>query len=148
MQPAWKVLCGSAAGTSHMERGDSCQDYAHGVVLATGSSVVLVTACADGAGSASQPAVGARLACLGFIRLASEALRDGKLVQDIDARQALYWHERVRGLMSLEACLRGLELRDLACTLLTAIVGEDGAAFSQIGDGAIVYREGGHYQTQ
>lgn len=38
-------------------------------------------------------------------------------------------------------------MRDLACTLLTAIVGEDGAAFSQIGDGAIVYRASELFQT-
>jgi hypothetical protein len=143
----WKLLCGSAAGTSHQRQGDGCQDYAHGVVLATGHSPVLVAACADGAGSASQAALGARLACLAFIHLACEAFREGLPVQDIDARRTLGWHERVRGLMSLEASLHNLELRDLACTLLTAVVGEDGAAFSQIGDGVIVYREAGDFRT-
>jgi hypothetical protein len=147
MTPSWKLLCGSAAGTSHERRGDGCHDYAHGVVLAAGDSPVLVAACADGASSVGQAALGARLACLGYIRLACEALRDGLPVQDIDARRVLAWHERVRRLMSLEASLCNLELRDLACTLLTAIVGEGSAAFSQIGDGAIVYGEGGSYQT-
>jgi hypothetical protein len=143
----WKLLYGSAAGTSHARRGEECQDYAHGVILTTENSSVLVAACADGAGSAPQAALGSRLACLGFIRLACADLRDGLSVRDIDAPCALRWHERVRGLMSLEASLRNTELRDLACTLLTAVVGEDRAAFSQIGDGAIVYANGGSFQT-
>src|SRR2546421_695399 len=91
----WKILCGSSAGTSHEQRGDGCQDYAHCITLAMGSSSVLVAACADGAGSASQAALGARVACLGIIRLASAALRDGLSIQDIDARCALRWHEEV-----------------------------------------------------
>jgi hypothetical protein len=106
-----------------------------------------VAACADGAGSASHASLGAKLACLGFIRLASEALRDGLAVLDIDARRVLGWHESVRRMMSLHACVCNLELGDLACTLLTSIVGEDGAVFSQIGDGAIVCREGEGFQT-
>jgi hypothetical protein len=106
-----------------------------------------VAACADGASSAAEAALGARLACLGFVRLACEALRDGLDVQDIDARRVFGWHEQIRGLMSLEASLRNQELRDLACTLATAIVGQSAAAFSQVGDGAIVYREGAAYQT-
>jgi hypothetical protein len=147
MMPAWKLLYGSAAGTSHERLGDPCQDYAHGVILAAGNSAVLVAACADGAGSAFQASLGARLACLGFIRVASEALRDGLPVRDIDVQRVLGWLERVRGVMSLEACLRNLELGDLACTLLTGIIGEDAAVFSQVGDGAIVYREGEGLQT-
>jgi hypothetical protein len=147
MAPPWKLLCGSAAGTSHQRRGDGCQDYAHGVVLDTGNSSILVAACSDGAGSAPQAALGARLAALGFIRFASEALRGGLFIQDIDAQLALRWHEQIRGIMSLEASLRNLELRDLACTLLTAIIADDKAVFSQVGDGVIVYREGRDFRT-
>jgi hypothetical protein len=147
MTSPWKFLCGSAAGTSHLRLGESCQDYAHGVVVNSGSDPVLVAACADGAGSASQPALGARMACLGIIRMAAEALRDGLGVGDLDARRVLGWHDRVRGLMSLEACLRNLDLKDLACTLLMAVVSRDGGVCSQIGDGAIVYRGRDGWQT-
>jgi hypothetical protein len=147
MTPAWKLLLGSAAGTSHERNGDGCQDYAHGVVVIGDESPVLVAACADGAGSASQAALGARLACLGFIRLVCEVLRDGVAMRQLDASRALAWHDKVRGLLSLEAAVRNVELRDLACTLLTAIVGQDRAVFSQIGDGAIIYAEGGGYHT-
>src|SRR5437868_5423479 len=103
MATPWKLLCGSAAGTSHEARGEGCQDYAHAVILAEDRSPVLVAACADGAGSASRAALGAKLACLGFVHLACEALRLGLTIPEIDARQALCWQERVRALLSLEA---------------------------------------------
>lgn len=147
MTSPWKFLCGSAAGTSHLRLGEPCQDYAHGVVVNDSACPVLVAACADGAGSALQPALGARMACLGIIHMASEALRTGLRVSDLEAQRVLNWHARVRGLMSLEASLRNLELKDLACTLLLALVSQDGAVCSQIGDGAIVYREREGWQT-
>jgi hypothetical protein len=147
MDSSWKLLGGSVVGTSHEKLGESCQDYAHGVVVVVGMSSYLVVACADGAGSASHASLGAKAACLGFIRLASESLRGGLSLHEIEARQMLDWHRRVRGQLSLEAILSNLDTRDLACTLLTAIVGEEAAVFSQIGDGAIVYREGGGFTT-
>src|SRR5262249_25620448 len=89
---------------------------------------------------------GAKLACLTFLNLAAEALGRGLPVQDISIRQLHGWHEQLRGRLSLEGCLRGLELRDFACTLLTAVVSKDAAVFSQIGDGAIVLAEADGYQ--
>ena len=118
-----------------------------GVVASVEMSSCLIVACADGAGSASHAALGAKAACLGFIRLASDNIRGGLSLNKIDARQILDWHRRIRGQLSLEAALRNLDIRDLACTLLTAIVSDDAAIFSQIGDGAIVYRENGGFTT-
>ena len=51
------------------------------------------------------------------------------------------WHRRVRERLSAEAERRSARLREFACTLLTAVVGERFAAFSQIGDGAIILEE-------
>jgi hypothetical protein len=145
MKSFWKLLGGSVIGTSHERLGENCQDYVHGVVITQGRSSCLIAACADGAGSASHSSLGAKTACLGFIRLASEKIRSGLYVREIKSQQMSDWYARVRGQISLEATVRNLEIRDLACTLLTAIVGEEEAVFSQIGDGAIVYRndEGG-----
>jgi hypothetical protein len=53
----------------------------------------------------------------------------------------------VRGLLALEACLRNLDVREFACTLLTAIVAPRHAAFAQVGDGAIVVWRENAYQT-
>jgi hypothetical protein len=147
MTTPWKLLAGSAAGTSHEHRGEPCQDYVHTLLVEEGPAPALIVACADGAGSASHAGLGARLACLTFIRLASAALRDGFPISAIDSGCIRGWHEQIRGQLSLEACLRNLELRDFACTLLTAVVGDGAAVFSQIGDGAIVYREAGALKT-
>jgi hypothetical protein len=146
MRSPWKILAGSAVGTSHERLGESCQDYAQ-ATIAEATPRVLVAACADGAGSASHAGLGARIACRGLIRAAAERLRDGLAVSQIDSRQMLRWHAQVRGCLSLEASLLNRDVRDFACTLLTAIVGEEGAVFSQIGDGAIVYRQGGDFKT-
>jgi hypothetical protein len=43
--------------------------------------------------------------------------------------------------------VRNVNRREFACTLLTAIVSDDGAVFSQIGDGVIVVAEDDRYQT-
>jgi hypothetical protein len=84
---------------------------------------------------------------LAFLRAASAPLENGLRVPEITDRHVLHWHEQTRGRLSLEACLCNLDLRDFACTLLTAIVGHDGAVFSQIGDGVIVVRDGDRYHT-
>ena len=46
----------------------------------------------------------------------------------------------------MEAQSLAAEMTDLASTLLGAIVGQSGAAFFQIGDGAIVFRQGDSYE--
>jgi hypothetical protein len=147
MQSSWKLLGGSVVGTSHERLGELCQDYAQGVVVSAGQSSCLIIACADGAGSAPNASLGAKVACLGFIRLVSESVRDGLSLHEIDARQMRDWYARVRGQLSLEASLLGSDIREFACTLLTAIVGDDAAIFSQIGDGAIIYRNGEDFTT-
>src|SRR5581483_1017876 len=147
MPSAWKLLYGSATGTSHGFRGEPCQDYAHGRVLFVEESPILVVVCADGAGSAAHARVGAKLACLAFLHTASVALEDGLRVSEITDRHSLRWHEQTRRRLSMEACVRNMDLRDFACTILTAIVSQEGAIFSQIGDGVIIVGDGNGYQT-
>ncbi|MGL4554572.1 MAG: protein phosphatase 2C domain-containing protein, partial [Gemmataceae bacterium] len=115
----WRLLAGSAAGTSHAARGEGCQDYGH--ALDVGG--VLVAACADGAGSASHAAEGAKLACLGFLHAAAEAVRRGEAVD------VLGCYERARRRVALAACVAGLDVRRYACTLLAAVVWPEEALF-------------------
>src|SRR3954464_358605 len=138
MQTTWKLLYDSVRGTSHEYRDEPCQDYALGRVVGPAESPVLIVVCADGAGSAAYAKVGARLACLAYLHAASTALEDGRRVPEITDRLVLDWHERARGRLCLEACQCNLPLNDFACTLLTALVGDQEAVFSQIGDGALV----------
>ncbi len=147
MTTKWKHLSGSTAGTSHEYNGLPCQDYAECRLLSVETTPILIVVCADGAGSASQAEIGARLACKSFLDVASTALGNGLRVAEIARQQVLHWHEEARARLSGEAGLLNLEIGDYACTFLTAIVSHDAAVFSQIGDGAIVIGRDDGYQT-
>lgn len=147
MDSVWRLLWTSVAGTSHDRRDQPCQDFSHARVLGGEEVPVLIAVCADGAGSASHAAVGAKIACLGVLRAGAEAIEAGLQVTTVTRQQVLSWYDRARRRISLEACLRNLDLGDFACTLLTAIVSREAAVFTQIGDGAIVFHDGGGYQT-
>ncbi len=60
--------------------------------------------------------------------------------------QATEWVRPVHEALVAEAGRLGVEPRQLACTLLFAVLSADGAAFGQIGDGAIVARRGEAYE--
>jgi hypothetical protein len=147
MSTQWKVLSKSTVGTSHILRGEGCQDYSHAIVLQDGGMPVLLAACADGAGSSSQAAIGAKLATLGVLNLAAEALREADPHQSIGRDEILKWYAGARRRLSLEACVTNLPLREFACTLLLAVVGQDRSVFAQIGDGATVYRASTEYEV-
>lgn len=142
----WKVVAGSATGTSHIRAGSGCQDYCHFTFAGPrGAGVVLV--CADGAGSASRAEVGARLACGAVLVAAAAALDEGLPVPDITTERVTSWYWLGRRRLALEACIEGIDLREYACTLLLAIVDCGGAVFAQLGDGAILFRSGESYET-
>jgi hypothetical protein len=143
----WKLLFQSVAGSSHERTGQPCQDSCRVRLARTGRGPVLVLACADGAGSAGHADVGARLACREAVRLVRDDLREGLPVAELERDTALSWYGRLRQRLGAEAEGRGLEMHELACTLLLAVVGADAAAFAQIGDGAIVLRAGDGYET-
>jgi hypothetical protein len=142
----WKLLYDSVHGVSHETAGLPCQDYTAGECLAAGEETVLVLACADGAGSARHAAIGASIAVQAIVAEVRQALTDGTRVAGIDAATMTEWLRRVRQAIATEAEARSCPIREFACTLLTAIVGEQFAVFSQIGDGVIVREENEAYQ--
>jgi hypothetical protein len=143
----WKLLFQSVQGTAHERAGQPCQDSCRVRLRRTAHGPVLVLACADGAGSASHAEVGARLACRGVVRLVLDDLRNGLPVAQVERDTVLSWHERLRQQFRKEAEQRQLDVHQLACTLLLAVVADDAAAFSQVGDGAIVLADGDAYRT-
>jgi hypothetical protein len=143
----WKLLFQSVRGSAHERSGQPCQDSCLVRLWPSSERPVLVLACADGAGSAGHADAGARLACQGVVRLILDDLRDGLPVERIEKDTALSWYGRVRDEIAAEAGRRGVEPGQLACTLLVAVAGVTAAAFAQVGDGAIVVREGDGYQT-
>jgi hypothetical protein len=139
--PAWRVAAASVAGTAHVRGGAGCQDVHLWSELcggATAEGSALIAVLADGAGSASQAAAGARLAC-SFIHDAIAAwLRGGGNPRDVDRTRALGWLAALSAETTAFAASAGLTARDYSSTLLAAVVGADCASFFQVGDGAIV----------
>jgi hypothetical protein len=136
---AWKYAFASIIGTSHTKAGTPCQDRSDCTVLesADGTSV-LVAVVADGAGSAERAEVGASLACSLFIDEMRSLFETGGDVHGITHDFVKSWLTRFRNEVTRHAESEELPVRQYACTLLGAVVGEDGAAFVQVGDGAIV----------
>jgi hypothetical protein len=106
---------------------------------------VLILACADGAGTARHADVGARLLCEQVTRLILDDLAAGLPAAQVEHDTVLYWCQATRKLLEEEARRLECTPRDLAATVLLAVVGESAAAFAQLGDGAIVARRGDDY---
>lgn len=141
----WSVTSARAIGASHLKAGGICEDFCHGGVHvdATGRSHVFLLV-SDGAGTAEQGALGAKLT----IRMLQaylirqldnpatrlDAATIGAFIgyfQPIIAKAA-----RDFGLMNLGA---------FACTLIGAVISPEQTLFFQIGDGALIARMHGAY---
>jgi hypothetical protein len=135
----WRTAYASVAGTSHHKTGLPCQDAGGCVVVAAADgSEVLIAAVSDGAGTASRSEMGAALAVSRFLRDFSEIVTQDPHLKQIDQACAEKWLTSVRDAISEIAVGEGNQFRDYACTLLGAVIGPSGAAYMQIGDGAIV----------
>jgi hypothetical protein len=134
----WKLLFQSVRGTAHERNQLPCQDRSLARLHQTPHGPVLLLACADGSGSASHADLGAEHSCRQMLRLIQQDLAEGLTVAAIERDTVLSWHVRLRQLLEQQAALLRIRIDQLACTLLLAVVGQTAAAFSQIGDGAIV----------
>jgi len=143
----WKTLYQSVQGTSHQRGGQPCQDSCTAREVSLAGETVLVLACSDGAGSAELSAIGSRLACDTIAECVAGELRQCDALPKITAEQATGWFRQVHEAIAAAADARQVEPRQLACTLLFAVLGRSGAAFGQVGDGAIVVWQDAMYQN-
>jgi hypothetical protein len=134
----WRVAYNSVIGTSHDKTGLPCQDAGGCRVVSdpTGRPILLAVAC-DGAGSASRSLDGATLTVERFFQEFGDSAKRSGLSQ-ITSEAVQDWLSRLRVEIKDRADTDDLAARDFACTVLAAIIGEEQAAFFQIGDGAIV----------
>lgn len=139
MTPAgWKVVSASVRGTSHAASGAPCQD-SHAILrVHTSGGDHLIVVCADGAGSAKHAEIGATTACAAVATAVAIFLRSGSSLSNADDDQVKAWCREGRKAVRRAAAECGATVRDLACTLVAAVVGAEGAVFFQIGDGAVV----------
>lgn len=133
----WKVIQASVAGTSHVRTGKPCQDYCDYRRVVVGDELYVVAACADGAGSASFSEYGALIAVDTVLSEALAHLTATGLAA-IGRDDVLGWYESALRELRREAQMLALADRELACTLLLAVIGPSRSVFAQIGDGAIV----------
>jgi hypothetical protein len=142
----WKILAQSVFGSNHQRAGLPCQDACAFASEVISDQPIIVLMCADGAGSARFAEVGAAQACETIVNRALADTHEGLMPEAIERDSVLYWVDEARKQLDFEAAQRHAAARDLACTLLLALIGEHSAAFAQIGDGAIVTRYGEEYR--
>lgn len=142
----WKFLNESVEGTSHRSTGSECQDssFASPFEFETDNGVIL--ACSDGAGSAKHPKLGSAITCDVAVRQAMSFLEAGHSVGDATPDVVRAWMNEINAALCTEASALGAVPRDLACTLLLAVIGATSSIFAQVGDGGIVLRDGAEYQ--
>jgi hypothetical protein len=133
MLTPWRIYAASAIGKSHIDGGLPCQDaFGH----APGENGFLVAAVCDGAGSVSHSATGAK-ACADFICtfLAASTCDPATVCDQNVIEKAI---EGARG--HIEQCALELSVaaRELACTLVGAVLFEQGGCLFHIGDGMAV----------
>lgn len=131
----WAAISASVVGTSHKATGTPCQDACEVLHCKIGEHDVLLAAIADGAGSASHSQIGSREAVQVLLRVASREITNLSVV---DAELVRTWYQFVLGHLATVAEREGVEIGQLACTLLFAAVWRTGGVFAQVGDGAWV----------
>jgi hypothetical protein len=131
----WRLVSASVRGTSHQRTGAPNQDAHAHLALDGGAAVVAV---ADGAGSASESQAGSRAAvdaAAAAVAAAWSGVPQGEAAWAPLLNAAL---DAGRGAAAATAAERGLELREVACTLIVAVLTPDAVAVVQAGDGAVV----------
>jgi len=134
----WTFAFASVIGTSHKGTGKPCQDESTCRLLESVLGPVLVAVVADGAGSAARAEAGASLACSLFMQEMNDLFQSEGRVRDITSEFARDWLTRFQNEITIRAEAEHISPREFACTVLASVIGEDSAAFFQVGDGAIV----------
>jgi len=141
----WKIVSASVMGTSHREGEIPCQDASAVEVVGEGERSALVLVAADGAGSASHSDEGSEIACEELIRQIEAAAIADDWLEHATHETVQDWLAQVREAITLRAAELEVEPRQMATTVVAAIVAQDLALFFQIGDGAAVYWDMGQY---
>jgi hypothetical protein len=138
----WRATGAHVVGTSHSKLEIPCQDYCGYERGFIGSSPVLILAIADGAGSARLSQVGARASVEHLLRNIPLKL---PTLWEANQELAKQWLESTRQHLEQIATEQDCEMRDLACTILFAVLGEFVSFFAQVGDGGWIVQKDGEY---
>jgi hypothetical protein len=144
---SWKVAASSVTGSSHANRNESGQDFCRTGSIRIADCEYFLGIVADGAGSTTNGGRGAEIACDILYASILDTLRQDGDISKITDDTIRLWMTVAHNAIATEAHAKGGRIRDYACTILGTAAGHDHALFFQIGDGAIVARTEGTYQT-
>jgi len=136
----WRVIGKSVVGTSHLKGQLPCQDFSDYLRCQIGGEPVLIVGVSDGAGSAALSHIGSQEAVSALLRQAASCERP---VLEISREDVQGWFANSLAHLKSVAEREKIEVRDLACTSLLAVLGEGHAVFAQIGDGAWIAETSG-----
>ena len=141
-QWAWIGAC--STGSSHIRAGTGCQDNATCMELVAADEQVLLAIVSDGAGSADFSSVGSRLVVECFARCVVSHVRAGHPVEQVTEELVRDWLDDVRDHIFRSADQRATKPRQMAATLIGAMVCAKRAIICHVGDGACVLRRKGN----
>jgi hypothetical protein len=139
----WRAIGSSVVGSSHQKLQTPCQDSCHYYSSILGSERVLLIGISDGAGSAKASEVGSFETVQHILQCVTNS---GLHLLEINEHVARNWIHSARSRLEEVAKERNLSTKDLACTILFAILGESRSIFVQVGDGAWVAHFNGGYE--
>ena len=148
MMQEWRYIHASVSGTSHIEKNIPCQDFhlCTNFIANNGENILIITA-SDGAGSALRSGEGSKIACEIFTEKAKVYLAEGNPVSSITKAIIADWIDEIRQQFTYMQAPENASIKDFACTFMTAVIGEKGAAFLQVGDGGIVVGNDDEHDT-
>lgn len=117
-----------------------CQDFSDYLRCHIGGEAALVIGISDGAGSAALSHLGSQEAVAALLRQATSCER---AIADISREDVPTWFASTLAHLKEVADRKKIETKDLACTVLVAVLGERHAVFAQIGDGAWIAETNG-----
>jgi hypothetical protein len=132
----WRYVSASVQGTSHLRNNTPCQDYS--AVAELNGARLLLLVCSDGAGSSSRSELGSEVACRALIDEVTRFANLGGEIENVTRETAVEWLEAIRTKLETQAEAAGVTTRELACTVIAALIGSCSTAFIQVGDGAAV----------
>lgn len=139
----WRITGASRQGTSHIERGQPCQDAHQAESFESpDGTTILVLVVSDGAGSAPNSDVGSKLVCQTIHSSVARAVRDGLTSGATTVDHVRSWIRDALEAVRFQAENMGVRPRDLAATCLGLVAWPDRAIGWQLGDGAVVLDDG------
>ena len=140
----WSWVGACSTGSSHFKSGTKCQDYAACIELASAENHALLAVVSDGAGSAEFAAVGSHIVVQSFTRCVVERFRTGQSLEVISKELVCEWLDLIRDRLFRAADQLSTKPRELAATLVGAIVCPNRTIICHVGDGACALRRAGN----